>query len=354
MQAREQSTCAVLVLGLWLLSTPAAEAQGMKKASDASGKHQAIQDVLRAICSAPRVPHCNTIGFPTFDLRRTGKPESKHRPITLAQPLRCGFGDDLRARLDRARAAELVGKLGKHYGVDLRSAQSVTLGGRKLVLPLADVGEKLAFTFETTEPGSKEKGLLDAAAVTALRKAGWSVHHVDLEQFRSRQSDTLSPMLAYAVSALAFLERHATRVGFDLSPYFGGATHELRFAEDKVTLSGAAHVHHDDKQLFFTVEKRATLELRLDGIRSVAGKRPALLFAGNHWTPKLRGGRYDFTGPSPEFTLVQGSVRVQPPSGVFVMPPEFSPGKPFVVRAKLPPGHYTLKPTVSMRHGRRS
>lgn len=317
-----------------------------KQPAKARNTQAAIREVLHSICDKRTAAHSNTILLGALRLTT-----AKGGEVTMVQPLRCGFGADARARLNRREALPVLTSLAKLYGVKLQVEQEVLVDDARIKLPVADLEKKVAFAVHTTETNTPEAGLLDAGVVAKLRQHGWSVHYVDLEDFRAAQTDRLSPMLAYAVSAVAFLEREAGNVGFDTSLFLGEVT-ELRYAANALVLRGATNLIHDDKSVFFVVSNKATLRLQMQGIPAVKGQRSTLVVFGSYWTPHYRDGGYDFSGPRPSYTLVQGRLRVRSAHGVFLMPREFAPGKPFEIHGDLPPGQYTLAPTLKARPGR--
>ncbi len=337
-----------LILSTVVLAV-AVPAQGnptTKHSEKALETQAAIRAVLHSICDKRPAAHANTCLLAALNLitRKGGE-------VTMVQPLRCGFGTDARARLNRREALPVLTSLAQLYGVKLAVEQNVRVNDARINLAIADPEKKVAFAVHTTEVSSSETDLLDAGAVATLRQHGWRVHYVDLEDFRANQSDRLSPMLAYAVSAVAFLEREVRNVGFDMSLFLGEAT-ELRYAEKALVLRGATNLIHSDKSVFFVVPKEGRLRLQLPGMPALKGQRPTFVVFGSYWTPHYRDSGYDFSGARPSYTLVQGRVRVRSAHGVFLTPEEFAPGKPFEIHGDLPPGQYTFVPALKVRPGR--
>lgn len=254
--------------------------------------------------------------------------------------------------LDPEEGIALLRRLFAAYGFVARAGQGVRLPVRELPLDGFDAKARVGFVLLPAALGGAQAPVVepDASELSRLQGAGRRILVLPLARYRSMQGDSVSPLLAVALSAIDFLNDVTRGEDVDLSGL--AQTDVLRLplpALDAKSVPSASTFQFEGGNAFIVAEEAGVLELALPGPTTEGAVRRGIGLLILPWYALSKQGATLPEDSGRRFTLEQGSCALESRRPVFVLPPAFDSSQPFRLRVAYGPGQLTLGGPVTLR-----
>ncbi len=253
---------------------------------------------------------------------------------------------------DVEEGSALVRRLFATYGYVARPGFRVGAANGDVELDGYDEEARVGFLLLPPALGGAQAPVPDVehALLARLQAHERRVLVLPLASYRSSPGDSLSPLLALGLSAVAFLNEIAPGPDVDVRGLASDATILLPLPDLRDdAVPSAPNVQVENGNAFFVSSKPGTLELDIRAPAAAPAKRagPSLLILP--WYARTRTGGTLPVGSLPRFTLRQGPLTIVSKRPVFVLPPAFDQARPFRLRVQYPAGQCYLGGPVTLR-----
>ncbi len=345
MRLRIAIALAFVLLAPLVLPAPA-------EAEEAGERARAVLEALSTAVHGTASPQLNSRDLLHTAIVEEEVPEAGRALHVPVLPPHCGLttygGPDL------GEAGALLRRIFAAYGHIARPGARIAVDGGELELDGFDETTKVGFLFLPPALGDARSPVpeVDPSVRARLQAGGKRILLAPLHRYRSSQGDSLSPLLALAMSTVGFLNENTPGDDVDVHGLAAAAPLELSLPRlDADDVPTASTFQFEGGNAFFVSETKGTLELsfRAPAKEASAGTGTGVGLLILPWYARTLQGGSPSPGALPRFVLRQGDLELESRRAVFVIPPTFDRTKPFALRVDFGPGQSFLGGPLTLR-----